>query len=1026
MQRNEHLRRRRIERNWRQQDIADQLGTTVTTIGRWERGYQQPSAYFRIKLCVLFGLSAQELGLMETLAPPPESAEVTQAGSAPSEEISLWTVPYARNPHFTGRDDLLEQLERVFAVETPDQNMGVRQAALTQTQAIKGLGGIGKTQIAIEYAYRAFQKGRYHDILWISAANSETILTSFVELARLLPAHMPQEETNQRTIIAAVLRWLEQREPSWLLLVDNADDLDLVQPYLPRKGNGHILLTTRSNAVGALASSIEVDTMGVMEGTHLLLRRARRFSASSPEEIDEAINVVIALAQFPLAIDQAGAYMEETGCSLYDYLQLYQKHRFALLARRGKQAAHYPDSVATTWSLSFAQVERSNPAAAELLHLCAFLAPDHIPEELLTEGAPHWPPLLQEAMADRFTFNQTLETLLGFSLVKRLSEERMLSIHRLVQSVQMDRMEAETQRTWGERVVRAVQTVFPADPKNVVTWPACLRYLEQVEACDTLIQHHQLLLAEAADLLDRTGSYFLEHAMYTQAESLYQRALRIREQRFGPAHPQTAASLNHLAILHRDNGNYREAEPLYERALHIREQHLGPLHLDTADSLHSLASLYESQRDYTKAEPLFQRALAVREQQLGPYHLDTTATLHNLAILYVDLGRYEEAEPLYQRTLRIREQLLGPFHYLTGNSLNDLAVLFAARGQYTKAELLYLHALRIREQQFGSSHFYTATSLYNLAELYTDLGRYEEAELLCQRALRIYEHHLGPFHAHTADLFACQAMLSLKQGKDAQAETLALQALHIHEEHLGAFHPYVAFDLTILATLYRDQGNDAQAESWFVRALAIKERALASTHPQVAQTCYEFALLRDAQGHDDEARSLYERILATRTHVLGAVHPRTIETREQLIALLRRMGLGRTQEIAQLEGAQPGATDLLREGTSASSMGVSQEQSVAATGVWDNILPACPQCQRMGEVRKSGKNRSGSQRFRCQRCQLYFTPGSSVRQPDQSRKAEALTLAEQGMSYRRIARQLGVHHQTVSAWVSSSSTQKVE
>jgi len=507
MQRNESLRKLRIGRNWRQQDVADQLGTTITTIGRWERGDQHPSAYFRVKLSTLFGKSTQELGLVEAFVSPPESnaTEAAQAVSAPSQETALWTVPYARNPHFTGRDDLLSELEQLFARGVPDQPKSVRQAALIQTQAMTGLGGIGKTQIAIEYAYRAHVQGRYRDILWISAASVETILTSFVELARVLPTLVPQEETNQHTIIAALLRWLEQRESPWLLLVDNADDLDLVQPYLPRQGNGHILLTTRAHAVGMLASSVEVDTMGIMEGTHLLLRRAHRFSASSPEEIDEAINVVIALAQFPLAIDQAGAYIEETGCSLHDYLHLYQQHRSTLLARRGKQATPYPESVASTWSLSFAQVQRSNPAAAELLRLCAFLAPDHIPEELLTGGASHWPPLLREAVTDLLSLNQMLETLLAFSLVTRHSEERMLSLHRLVQAVQMDRMEAQTQRAWSEQVVHAVQTVFPADPKNVVTWPACLRYLEQVEACDTLIQEHHLLLPEAADLLDRTG-----------------------------------------------------------------------------------------------------------------------------------------------------------------------------------------------------------------------------------------------------------------------------------------------------------------------------------------------------------------------------------------------------------------------------------------------------------------------------------------------------------------------------------------
>ncbi len=811
MQRNEHLRRERIERNWRQQDLADQLGTTISTVQRWERGSQQPSTYFRVKLSTLFGKSAQELGLVEVIPLPSENtaSEVGPPLVTSPEENALWTVPYARNPHFTGRDDLLSELEQLFAEETPGQPKNVRQAALIQTQAMTGLGGIGKTQIAIEYAYRARAQGRYRDILWISAASAETIVTSFVELARLLPTLVPQEETNQHSIIAAILRWLEQREPPWLLLVDNADDLSLVQPYLPRQGNGHILLTTRAHAVGTLASSVEVDTMGIMEGTHLLLRRAHRFSASSPEEIDEAINVVIALAQFPLAIDQAGAYIEETGCSLHDYLRLYQQHRSTLLARRGKQAMSYPESVATTWSLSFAQVERSNPAAAELLHLCAFLAPDHIPEELLIEGASHWPPLLQEAVADRFTFNQMLETLLGFSLVKRLSEERVLSIHRLVQAVQMDRMEARTQRAWSEQVVRAVQTVFPQDPKNVGTWQECLRYLEQVEACETLIQQHQLLLPEAADLLDRTGSYFLEHTMYTQAASLYRHALGIREQHFGLEHPQTAASLNHLAILHRDNGNYKEAEPLYQRALRIREQQLGPHHLDTADSLHHLANLYESQRIYAKAEPLYQRALRIREQQLGPHHLDTADSLHHLAILYRDQGKYEQGEPLLRRALHIREQL-APQHPDTAVTLNYLGGIYQDQGKYAEAERFFQRAFEIFEQQFGSFHFYTAMSLYNLAVLYTDQGRYREAEPLSQRALDIYKRHLGPLHAHTADVLACQAMLSLKLGKHAQAEALALRALRIHEEHLGAFHPYASLDLVILAILSRDRCSQHQ------------------------------------------------------------------------------------------------------------------------------------------------------------------------------------------------------------------------
>jgi tetratricopeptide (TPR) repeat protein/transcriptional regulator with XRE-family HTH domain len=1023
MQRNEHLRRQRIRCNWRQQDVADQLGTTVTTIQRWERGHQQPGAYYRVKLCTLFGLSAQELGLVETSSSPPESISVAQAGSAPSQEIPLWTVPYARNPHFTGRDDLLQQLGRLLGAEQPGQPVSIQQAALTQRQAITGLGGIGKTQIAIEYAYRSRLQGRYRHTIWISAGSSETVLTSFVELAHLITPALVEVETNQRTIVAAVLRWFEQCMQPWLLIFDNADDLSLVQPYLPRWGNGSILLTTRAHAVGTIASSLEVDSMGVMEAMHLLLRRAHRFSASSPEELDEAIMLVSELAQFPLAIDQAGAYIEETGCTLSTYRELYQTHWHALLSRRGRQATGYPESVATTWSLSFAQVARTNPAAAELLQLCALLAPDHIPEELLAEGAPYWPLALAEAVTNPLSFNQMLETLLAFSLVKRLSEDRMLSVHRLVQVVQMERMEAEAYHSWAQRLVRAMHALFPQDTQDVANWPRCQRYLEQVEACDALIQRQHLLLPEAADLLDRAGTYVREHMWYTQAEPIYRRALAIREQHLGPEHPDTGTILHNLAILQRDAGNFVEAEQLYRRALAIREQHLGPEHPYTANAYSNLANLYLTQKRYREAEPLYRRALAIREHHFGPPDPASDDQLHTLANFYVTQGRYREAESLYQRILVIREQRLGPLHYRTANILNNLAVLYLSQGRYAEAEPLYRRVLTMREQQFGPTHPHTATSLDHLATLERDRGNFVEAERFYQQALAIREQHLEPEHPTLADCLGGLARLYQKQGKMEQAEAMALRALGIHEQHLGPLHPSTADDLHTLAMLYRDQGKPAEAEPLFLRALSIREQAFVSAHLSLAETLYEFALFLDAQGHHEEARPRYERTLAARTHILGVTHPLTITVQERLFALLQ--AIGRTEEAAQPEGTQPRVLEFLREVTSDESS-ESLEQNEALASAWKGILPTCPRCHLMGEVIKSGKNRSGSQRFRCRRCRLYFTPQPGIRQPDQERKAVALALAEQGMSYRRIARQLGVHHQTVGAWISTHGAHGAE
>jgi len=582
------------------------------------------------------------------------------AGIDPS--LSLWNVPHRRNPYFTGRDELFDQLDQHLAPTEHPASIETRRVALTQPHAIKGLGGIGKTQIAVEYAYRSRNLGRYTHTFWVNAESEEAIIASFVTIADLLPSLTAHNETDQRKLAEAVKRWLEQCKQCWLLILDNADDVALVRYYIPHQGNGSILLTTRANAVGSLATSVEVETMGFLEGTQLLLRRAQRFEHASDEEINQAGNIVVALDHFPLALDQAGAYIEETQCSLVDYLDLYRTHRQALLAQRRMPATDYPHSVATTWLLSFQKVQQANPAAAELLHLCSFLAPDRIPEELLRDGAAYWPASLQQGTADPFMFQQLIAELLKFSLVKRLVEDHVLSIHRLVQTVQRDRMELETQRQWAERAVRAINAVFPDNPHDMAVWSQCLRYLDQAQACYALIEHYGLAFVEAASVLSRTGLYLDDHALYAIAEPLLKRALQIKERQLGASHPATASSLNNLAELYRAQGKYGEAEPLYQRALAIYEQQLGAAHPDTAGSLNNLAELYMTQGQYGEAEPLYQRALLICEQELGATHPDTASSLNNLAFLYITQRKYGEAEPLLKRVLAICEQSLGPEH----------------------------------------------------------------------------------------------------------------------------------------------------------------------------------------------------------------------------------------------------------------------------------------------------------------------------------------------------------------------------
>ncbi|HTK05548.1 MAG TPA: FxSxx-COOH system tetratricopeptide repeat protein, partial [Ktedonobacteraceae bacterium] len=585
-------------------------------------------------------------------------------------------IPFPPNPFFTGQEALLEQLARTLKTG--------QSTTLSQPQAISGLGGIGKTQIAVEYAYRHRQD--YQTIFWVRADTHEALVSGYVTIAGMLNLS-EKDEKDQTIIVQAVGQWLKTHR-EWLLIFDNADDLAIVREFIPTVFGGHILLTTRAQSMGRLAQRIEVDTMKLDTGALLLLRRvgliAQNASLDTASSADVAIGREICkeLGGLPLALDQAGAFIEEVQCSLLDYQQRYRTRRTLLLKRRGGVVADHPEPVATTWSLSFEKVEQRSPIAADLLRLCAFLHPDAIPVELIMQGASHLGPSLATVAENDVALDEAIATLGAYSLIHRNMKERMLSIHRLVQTVLQDALTTEAEKLWTQRAVTTLNAVFPDVIYEV--WGQCERLISHVllYASVTMDQAND---QELAALLKKAADYLYRRAQYDQAEPLYQRALAIRERVLGAFHPDTAETLHNLARLYQDQGRYDQAEPLYQRALAIREQALGSSDPQTARTLHNLAQLYQDQGQYDQAKTLYQRALTIYEQALGASNLQTARTLYYLAQLYQDQGKYIEAEPFYQRALAVQEQALGAEHPNTADTLHDLARLYQDRGQYDLA-----------------------------------------------------------------------------------------------------------------------------------------------------------------------------------------------------------------------------------------------------------------------------------------------------------------------------------------------------
>lgn len=863
------LKSLRQRQNISQQELASRLGLHRNTLGKWERGDCLPHTRGMVMEI------ARRLRLDEQ-----ETRQLLQASliSLEPEPAPLWHIPYPRNHYFTGREELLLRLH--------DLLVGEQQPVLSQALVLSGMGGMGKTQVAIEYAYRHVRD--YTAILWVNAETAENLLASFARMARTL--NLPeQNEANQQTIVAAITRWLNSNS-HWLLIVDNLNDTALLQRFLPAFPHGSWLFTTQRQTLGTMAHPLAIQKMTPEEGMTLLLRRARKLAEGeslaqlSNEERELTGALVCELDGLPLAIDQAGAYIEETQCSLAEYLELYRRAPLALLDERAPQTEH-PASVVRTLRLAFAQIQQRHPAAIELLCIYAFLAPDAIPEELLLRGSELLGSELARLLADPLRYQAARKELLAYSLLRRQEQNRTASIHRLVQVVLKASLSEGQQMAYVERLVLALERVLPAGRAGgmkrldweQLAW--CVQLLPHALSVLSVSRQWELVPAEVASLLTKTANYLYERGAYAEAEPLLRRALELRQKCFGPEHIEVARAWDDLGVLYQSQGRYGEAEPCHRHALEIDEMTLTPAYPETIEFSHNLAVLYQLQGRNAEAEPLFLRAVALLEQTLPPEHPDLGYPLNNLAILYYKQGRYNEAETLFQRALRIWEQALPPDNPGAPVLLYNLAEICLEQGKYAEAEPLYQRALRMLEEGFFPDHPLLAYLLHGLATLYRDQQRYAEAEPLYQRALRLREQHLGLDHPEVAYSLHGLATLYREEGRYSEGEPLYQRALRLQEQHLGREHPEVAATLQDLADLYREQRRYAEAEGLYQRALRIYEHELEPEHPEVAILLQGLAELYQVQGRQNEARPLYQRALRICEHALGQDHPRTLEIR---------------------------------------------------------------------------------------------------------------------------------------------------
>nr|BEK70335.1 hypothetical protein KPHV_75620 [Kitasatospora purpeofusca] len=739
-----------------------------------------------------------------TAGPAPAPAPVPPARSAPEADPdaaplpgrvsgslpAVWNVE-PRNPEFTGRDTVLADLRH--RLDTGSTG-GV--------QALRGVGGVGKTQIAIEYACRF--ASQYDVVWWIAAEDpaliGEQVAALAVELALAEPG------TDTATAVAVLKAHLRGRN-RWLLVFDNADDRAGVAKWLPG-GPGHVLITSRAGGWERIATTVPVDVMERDESVALL--RTRR-PELSPEDADLLAR---ALADLPLALAQAGGFLAETATRVVDYLTLLDSHATAVLTEGS--TGDYRKPLAGAIDLSATRLARLDPLGLAVVRLCAFLAPESVPvhwllafgrstaaRALLAPG-PHAPggPLAALALAD--TDPVALHRGVGSAVRLGLatSTHDGVRLHRLVQAVIRDQLGADA-----ADVRRHARTVLvqaaPGDPEDPATWATWARVVPHLLAVDPGGADSPELRDLACD-----AAWYLTERGDSEASARLATDLRTRwTAASGPDDRHVLRASRCLARAHREQGRYETAHLLYEASMPRSRRVLGEDNPQTLRLAHGHAINLRLRGRYEESRRLQEDTLTRYRRLLGHDHPHTLHSANHLAADLSALGRYEEARELHEETLTRYRRVLGDDHPDTLRSANHLAADLSALGRYEEARELHEETLARCRRAFGEDSPHTLRAADSYGTTLRRLGRLDEAHRLQRDTLARYRRVLGDDHPQTLRTAHNFSETLLARGEREEAHRLQADALEAARRVLGADHPETLHAARHLALIRSDPGR---------------------------------------------------------------------------------------------------------------------------------------------------------------------------------------------------------------------------
>jgi tetratricopeptide (TPR) repeat protein len=828
-------------------------------------------------------------------------------------------VPYQRNPHFTGRSRLLKQLKEALSAVIPKK--------FSHRIALYGMGGVGKTQCAIEYVYASVSD--YERIYWITAVDQASLLSGYQKVAKASALPNLQQATPSE-VAEAVMSWLK-REQSWLLVFDNLDDIEVIKGLLPENApKRHTLITTRNpHTIGIPAEPFQVPLFNMEESVELLSTLSNIVISSDSEERKQAEVIIRELEYLPLAIEQAAAYVREVTGDFATYREEYANNHRELLQWTSEGNRVYSHSIATTWSMSFKIIQKSQAQAAELLRLLSFLNPDGILIEFLESGADALKSDLQEVILDRSKRAKALLTLEKFSLIKWDRTTQVILIHRLVQTVLRYEMPDTELTALLAAIVDLCNRAFPIVITNE-TRRICRRYQDQVLV--PLLQIKMLPTEKFAIINERIGDFLrddgkantsekclqqaigawlmisgIDHsntlrAMYflaltyqfqgrnADAANIHEEVLEKRRRVLGEEHPHTLITMQALALSYQAQGRNADAAKIQEKVLEKIRSTLAEEHTDTLTAMNNLAWIYHAQGRNTDAAKIQEEVLEKRRRILGEEHPHTLATMHALALTYLAQGRNADAAKIQEGVLEKSRSVLGEEHPYTLTATNNLVLTYQAQGRNVDAAKIQEDVLEKIRSILGEEHPHTLTTMHNLARTYQTHGRNTDAANIQEEVLEKRRRILGEEHPSTLSSMHALAWTYQTQGRNADAAKIQEEVLDKRRMILGEEHPQTLAAMQVLALIYQAQGRSVDVAKIQEEAWEKCRGTLGEEHPDTLTAMHNLAWTYRTQGRSTDAEKIQEEVLEKRRKILGEEHPHTLSTMHALALTYQTQG----------------------------------------------------------------------------------------------------------------------------------------